>query len=170
MRMRTAWTMATCALLCMSCSDDPRDAVESRPASIASNRAAPSQSAPSGTSPLEAGQATVEAPAVMVAQIGRKLAANGLLQEPITEFPTSAPIYGLAIFKGLDNQDGEVVLQIFDSADRQVFNHLARYVVHGETPVGFNVKSAGEPWDAGNYRALFVCNGKPCWEIKFMLK
>ncbi|MCY7353819.1 MAG: hypothetical protein LH470_01805 [Lysobacter sp.] len=166
--MLAALGMAACTLLCMSCSDDPRVAVESRPASAASS---PPQAQPGEAQSMPpAEQRPVDAPAIMVAQIGRKLGTNGLLQEPDTNLLASAPIYGLAIFKGRQDQQGEVVLQIFDAANRQVFNQQARYVVQGETSVGFKAKAAGEPWSTGSYRVLYTCNGKPCWEIKFTLK
>lgn len=155
--MRISSGVMACALVLGGCSDDPRAAVETHPASVAVS------------SPVVT-QIVAEAPAIMVAQIGSRVDAHGLLQEPQTQLQANAPIHGLAIFKGMENQEGEVALQIFDGSDRLRFSDNVRYSVRGETKVGFKAKSAEQNWNSGNYRALYSCNGKPCWEIKFVLQ
>lgn len=157
MPLRISGGAMACALLFGACSDDPRVAVATRPASTAS-------------SGPEVSQILVAPPTIMVAQIGRTVDANGLLQEADATLQSNAPIHGLAIFKGTENAEGEVALQIFDGSDRLRFSGKTRYIVRGDTKVGFKAKSAQEKWSAGNYRALYSCNGKPCWEIKFVLE
>jgi hypothetical protein len=51
-----------------------------------------------------------------------------------------------------------------------VATQKASFTLDGDTPVMLEVKAQGVPWPQGQYRALYVCDGRPCWEVRFALQ
>lgn len=155
----TVLCMATLALTLGACAKDPRDPQTVTPASQAAGAAEPAAVPAS----------EMQVPTIYSAQIGMKVGDNGLLAEPSLSIAANAPIHGLAVFKGPDGATGDVELQIFDANEQMVFNQEKPYTVQGQTSVGFDV-GAAKPLPQGKYRALFLCNGGPCWEVPFSIE
>lgn len=154
--------VAACFLL-GACDRAPGSAENPAPAATAEPVAAT-------PSPAEAAPTAPATPAILYAQMGNALGANGLLAEAKTEVGANDALFALAAFKGNEGQAGKVATDITKADGSSVYKQEKDYTVAGETPVVFEVKKQGEAWAAGDYKALFTCNGAPCWEVKFSVK
>lgn len=167
MRLRSA--LAIGALLVLAaCARDPQEPVDSQPASAALTRNETANASPAvAVAQPEAAPST--SATIVVAQVGWKLNSNGLLDAPATAIPAGTSIYGMAIFRGVDSHQGRAELHVYDAGERQVAAQEARYTVKGDTSVMFSIP-ASRLWPRGSYRALFRCDGNPCWEIRFAVQ
>jgi hypothetical protein len=158
-------------LVASGCARDPRDELETQPADAALTQAEVTP----GVAPMQATQAAppavpVTGPNIVVAQIGTRLDAAGMLAAPAAEMPVAAPVHGMALFRGVQGAAGEVELRVFDARDHQVWAQSRQFVAQGDTRVMFTAKPGGATWPSGQYRALYLCSGRPCWEVKFVLR
>lgn len=149
-----ALTVATAA-----CTKDPQQPVATQPASDAAGAA----------QPAEVPAQELREPSILAAQIGSKLGENGLLAESLPSISTGQPIHALAVFRGPDGASGKVEVQVFGEASEPIFTETKGYTLKEGASVGFQVAEAGK-LTAGKYRALFLCNGGPCWEIPFTVE
>jgi hypothetical protein len=145
-----------------SCTKDPQDPVENASPSAAAGAAPAPQTAPQ----------QVQAPSafgILFAQIGTTLGDNGLLAESASTMDAGSPVHGLAVFQGPDGTPGKVEMQLFGTTETILHREEKSFTVQGPTSIGFVVppeKVAAK----GRYRALFLCNGGPCWEVPFEIR
>lgn len=144
------------SLLPLGCTKDPE---QPQPVAPASTAAGPAQS---GEVPTE----KLDSPAIVAAQIGYELGGNGLLANSAASIPAGQAVHGLAIFRGPDGASGKAGLQVFGNGDELLYTETKPYTVEQGASVGFDV-SATQQLSAGHYKAIFLCDGGPCWEVQF---
>lgn len=109
--------------------------------------------------------------AIFAAQIGSEVDAKGLLTTPKAEVNAADPLYGLAVFRGNGPAQSRVAMKVTNSSGTEVFSEEKPFTPTGDVPVMFTAKAPDAPaWSAGDYKATFVCDGAPCWEIPFKVK
>jgi hypothetical protein len=143
----------------LACSKDPSQPREPAPVSAAAGAA----------EPAEVPADELSAPSILLAQVGHELGPAGLLADSAASIPAGKQIHGLAVFRGPEGASGEVSLQIFASDESLVYSESRPFTLTDGASVGFQVPNSQRP-AAGEYRALFLCDGGPCWEIRFTVE
>jgi hypothetical protein len=153
--------LTTLAALGAGCSQDPAAPLHSHPADVAYSdpHAIPRTPRSSTGTPVKAN--------IVLAQIGHAIGSDGTIISPQEQIPLDAPIYGVALFEGEGGDSARVELRVYDVHERQVGGGIKDFAAQGRALVTWEVKSSSTRWAPGAYRALFLCESGPCWEIKF---
>lgn len=109
--------------------------------------------------------------AIFAAQMGKALNDQGQLKEAVSEVATGDPIYGVAVFRGNGPAESRVALKVADAQGKEVFSEEKKFTPGGDAQVMFTVRPAdAASWAVGDYKATYVCDGAPCWEIPFKVR
>ena len=150
--------LAAASMVLTAC--EPKPGVAQNPAAAAAAEQTPAQSEPAKP-----------AFAIFAAQMGKALNDQGQLAEAVAEVSAADPIYGMAIFRGTSPGESRVSLKVADASGSEVFTEEKTFTASGETPVMFTVRAIdGTEWKAGEYKATYLCDGAPCWEIPFKVQ
>ena len=140
-----------------ACSRSPEADVPVEPATAATS-APPAPTAP----------AAQAAPAVEIfyAQVGNRLGSNNLLAESLAEVARDDEVYAMAVFKGAGGTSAEASVRVSGGDGGVAYSEEKVFTAGGEVPVVFHVTEDGK-LPAGDYKALFMLDGVPCWEVAF---
>lgn len=107
---------------------------------------------------------------IFAAQIGNALNEQGQLKESVTELSLTDPIYGVAVFRGTGPAESKVSVKVADAQGVEVFTEDKIFTPGGDTSIIFNIRAAdASQWKTGGYKATYVCDGAPCWEVAFKI-
>ena len=109
--------------------------------------------------------------AILAAQIGNQIDTQGYLVESKSDVATTDPLYGLAAFRGNGPAQARVAISITDSVGSEIYSEEKTFTLGGDVRVMFTIRSPdADQLPAGDYKATFICDGGPCWEINFKVK